>query len=152
MRRFPGRAVDLWKVHAREALGATSALAPGRLVILYNRWFSDQTYRQELATELGLEFTDRGIDSVPGIALPKTEFARFGCGSSFDNQRFHGQAQSMDVNVRWKRYRHDRFYRSLFNDIELRDLSEQLFGRIEGTETVWCETSGNCSLHLHGDD
>jgi len=137
MRQFPERAVELWKVHAREALGATSALEPRRVVILYNRWFSDQAYRQELAAELGLEFTDRGIDSVPGVDLPKVEFARFGCGSSFDNQRFHGQAQAMDVNARWKRYRHDRFYRSLFDDGEIRELSKQLFGNIEGVESVW---------------
>ena len=37
---------------------------------------------------------------------------------------------------RWKEYEGDPFYRALFGDEELVELSRQVFGEIEGTERL----------------
>lgn len=122
----------LWKIHARECLGLTQLLGTGTVVVKYNQWFADPEYRRAIATELGLSFTDRGSSDVPGVDLPPTEFPRFGCGSSFDNQQFHGRAQEMDVLARWRRFVNDPMYLGLFEDREIVILSHQLFGQVVG--------------------
>jgi hypothetical protein len=40
----------------------------------------------------------------------------------------------MNVLTRWKMFQEDREFCSLFKDLELIELSKQIFGMIEGTE------------------
>lgn len=127
----------LWKGHAHECLGETTYLGDNLVVIKFNQWFTDRNYRCKIADDLGLTFSDLGFEVVPGVDLPLDEFARFGCGSSFDNQRFHGRAQQMDVLQRWKRYDKNELYLKFFSDRALVELAERIFGITTGTEILY---------------
>ena len=83
------RAIALWKQHARCLLGDTAAY-PGRIAILFDRWFTDAGYRAAIARALGVAFDDRGFGRVGAE----------GGGSSFDGTRFDGDAGKMAVTDR----------------------------------------------------
>ena len=106
-----------FKEFAKEALGITHNLPAGSIYINYNRWFSDKSYRDELANKLGLSKSDKDLNTVTG----------HGYGSSFDKKKFNGHAQQMNVLSRWKSCAGNRFYISMF-DRETISLSRRLFG------------------------
>jgi hypothetical protein len=111
--------VELWKKYAREALGLTSFLDPRYKVVgEFARWKEDKEYRRGLSSKLGLDFSDRGIDSM----------IKIGPGSSFDSFKHLTQASNMAVNERWKSVTWDSDFRSILSDNELQDLSIRLFG------------------------
>jgi len=110
------RDLDLWKVYAREFLGETSYLGDGLLRISYNNWFSSKPYRQLLATQLDLPFSDEGLEILP----PQ--------GSSFDSKELLGGAQRMAVLERWKAFKDDPIYEEAVRDVEAAELNERLFG------------------------
>ena len=83
------RAMALWKQHARCLLGDAAAY-PGRVAILFDRWFTDADYRAAIARALGVTFDDRGFGRVGAE----------GGGSSFDGTRFDGDAAKMAVTDR----------------------------------------------------
>lgn len=83
------RAIALWKQHARCFLGDDAAY-PGRVAILFDRWFADAGYRRAISAALGVPFDDAGFGRVGAE----------GGGSSFDGTRFDGQAQRMAVHAR----------------------------------------------------
>jgi hypothetical protein len=105
--------MKLWKQHAREALDPNSDW----YVIKFDNWFSDKEYRQKICDDLGLQFTDNGLNSV----------MNFGSGSSFDRQSFDNNAQSMKVLERWKQY-HDQEELMTYIDDEVKELNRQIFG------------------------
>lgn len=115
---------EMWMSHA-SLIENDNDVVP----ILYNKWFSDEKYRDSLAMKLCLdERSDMALSQVP----------RNGRGSSFQNMKCDGNAQEMDVLGRWKEYRDEDWFRSFFaNNSDMVDVSERLFGRIEGTETLW---------------
>jgi hypothetical protein len=115
------RAAQLWKEYAAEAAGSTKRLN-NLLVINYNRWFADESYRASLGAQLNMVSVDKGIDQV----------AKWGPASSFDKLSFDGRANEMKVLERWKHYANDELYRSVCGDPELHRLSHELFGEIEG--------------------
>ncbi|MGD1909052.1 MAG: hypothetical protein ACFB0C_24115 [Leptolyngbyaceae cyanobacterium] len=111
--------IELWKTYAREFLGITNFMTSPKVVINFNAWFSDQVYRHELAKNLGLTFTDRGLSEV----------SHHGGGSSFDGQRFRGEPKKMNVLTRFHYYLNNPEFQAIFDsDSELRHLSEQIFG------------------------
>jgi hypothetical protein len=116
---------SLWKYYAKEYLDETNFLSQNKITINFNQWFSSSHYRNVLADKLRLEFTDRGLEAV-----------RFGSWSSFDGSKFDGRAQEMQVLQRWKDFSDHFFYKMIFDDKELLDLSEKIFGDIEGTEIL----------------
>ena len=105
--------MKLWKQHAREALDPNSDW----YVIKFDNWFSDKEYRRKICDDLGLQFTDNGLNSV----------MNFGSGSSFDRQSFDNNAQSMKVLERWKQY-HDQEELMSYIDDEVKELNRQIFG------------------------
>lgn len=113
----PDVARDMWKQHAREALGETRDLPGEVLPVLYNRWQADREYREEIAFWLGLRFSDRGIDRVPDCAG----------GSSFDGTQFDGKATAMRTHRRWEHFAEDESFIEFF-DREMEALTERLFG------------------------
>jgi protein O-GlcNAc transferase len=119
---------QLWKSYALEFVGNTHLLRHNKTTVNFNRWHNDRDYRCSLAASLGLNFTDAGLKSV---------IRRYGGGSSFDGSDYHGQADRMPVLQRWKTLANDQRFRQLFSDKELVELSEQIFGRIEGTEVLF---------------
>ena len=116
--------IDLWIEYAKEYLGETEYLKHNKVTINYNRWFNQVDYRQEIASRLNLEFSDDGFHEV----------SQRGGGSSFDGREFHGKATAMDVLGRWKVFAEDTAYRKLFDNKELLEYSETIFGSIPGTK------------------
>lgn len=106
----------IWKQHAREFIGEKKYFLRKPVLINYNSWVSDDTYRQDIATALGINFTDKGFRQVSNCAG----------GSSFDGMRFDSSAHSMKVLERWKHFAHDQEY-SKFFDEEIIRLSHKIF-------------------------
>ena len=123
--RLLRRSVELWKQYAREALGQTQLLSH-RLLIDYNRWFTDVSYKTGLAQQLGLSGAGAGLQEV----------AKWGSTSSFDGTRLDGQAAQMKVLERWRHFVDDPLYLRLIRDEELWDLCEQIHGLPDGVEQL----------------
>lgn len=145
-----------WKQTIKTAMQWSAHRSPNRLVISFNRWFSDEPYRRELAGSLFGIFNDRSMGIVED----------FGGGSSFDGQaygrltprmllrkwrsllhldkwrnirhyaqRFLGpDARQMKVLDRWKRMQEDERFCQVFRDPEMAQLSEEFFGELSGTQ------------------
>ena len=117
-----------WKVYAKEFLGDTRHVN-NLICISYNEWFVSKSYRDDIAKHIGFINQDIGLSEV----------AKFGpttCEDSFDKLNFDGQAEKMDVLARWKQYENNLFFKSLFEDRELWDLSGRIFGDIPGTSSL----------------
>lgn len=98
--------VPVWKRHARQVLNDGG--------IVYDRWFVERSYRQQICERLRLTFTDRGLEYVNTA----------GGGSSFDGRSYDGQAQKMDVRLRVQGS--EEVLRVLREDSELERLSHRL--------------------------
>jgi hypothetical protein len=126
----PHTAIRIWKQHARQFLGLRRLLRNSAILISYNQWVSRRSYRRRLAKQLGLRFTDSGIDEVSGTAG----------GSSFDGMEFRRRASRMKVFDRWKLLADDEAYRRLFDEETIR-LSEAIFGPSPAAERLgFCST------------
>lgn len=151
------RLVNIWKDYARlflvvgeQSVTANSESAGGQhdcrarlhgdersskstqvdtLLVRYNDWVRDSGYRRQLAQRLGLEFTDAGFNEV-------AKWGPVTWGDSFDGLDYEGRAQEMKVLERWKNFVDDGFYRRLFRDGELIELSNMVFGEVPGTEIL----------------
>jgi hypothetical protein len=111
------RAIDLWKMHAREFLGRTDLLA-AHVGVYFNAWFTNEDYRRDVCTRLGMKFTDRRFARVPST----------GGGSSFDRTTFDGDNVRMDVLNR-ERYldaADHELLAAVLRDAELQDLAARL--------------------------
>jgi len=106
----PKQVASLWPRHAKHGNEWTPCV--------YNHWFTDEAYRQQLAANLGMP-------SCP--ALP-THVARAGRGSSFDGLAYDGNAQQMQVLDRWQAYTDDAEYRRLVSEPQLAKLSQEICG------------------------
>lgn len=120
----------LWKAYAKEFLGITSFVPAQKIFVKFNTWFTDPQYRNDLASEIGLTTTNRGLNEVAKWG-PNT------WGDSFDNMNFDGKADKMNVLHRWAVFKDDRLFVSLFKDTELIALSEKIFGHIPQTEVLY---------------
>lgn len=114
-----GIARRIWKQHARAALVPKAPRGHERMAILYNRWCTDRAYRAQIARQLGLEFTDEGVEDVPAC----------NGGSSFDTTSFDGRASEMATTDRWQMFRDDDRYWQIFDE-ETVALSAELFGPV----------------------
>lgn len=114
--------VDLWKQHAREFLHLTKILPSNTKCIYYNDWFGSSAYRRALASDLELPATSES-------AKPFSIIPPFGYGSSFDEMKYNGRAQYMNVLHRWKSYvRDEEFIRYARRDPELHELATAVMG------------------------
>lgn len=108
----------IYKQHARQFAGEKKYLKNKLVTVSYNRWVTDKSYRQAIAEQLGLHFSDAGINEVMEVAG----------GSSFDGTSFHQAAQKMDVLNRWVHYMDDQQYLQLL-DLELMKTGKVLFNQ-----------------------
>jgi len=120
---FRKEITDTWKSYAREALNQTEVLRHNKTVLNFNHWVTDKAYRKKLASHLMLHFTDEGVKS--GNV--------YGKGSSFTPGETGSQDASTGVLQRWMDVRDSDVFQSVFDDHEIWELSEQLFGEIPGT-------------------
>ena len=112
-----------WKNSAREALGVTNNFPEPKIIVKYDDWFVNKKYRRSISKQLGIPFSDKGLNIVMPIGWGTK-------GSSFDRMEYKKNAQKMAVNDRWKKYKdnHVEFLDVLRMDSELMDMSRQLFG------------------------
>lgn len=107
-----------WKILAREALNLDNNI-PNKIVVLYNLWWKDKQYRENLVNKLGLCFTDCGIESTP-----KTTPRSF-----FKNH----QSDKVNFNERYKEMKNDKHFQDFIKDDEAIELNSQLFGDMSPT-------------------
>lgn len=79
-----------WKEHASSAIELIKNVNENSLVLLYDKWVESREYRSLLLSQLGIDFVQDDMDSVPD----------FGGGSSFDGTRVPGS--QMKVLERWR--------------------------------------------------
>lgn len=114
-RFFNRRTLQQWKHYACEANNLTNFLGPNKVVVNFNKWFSDTKYRGEVAAKFGIEgvgaSTERMV--VPSYWQPNV-------------------AKSSDLLVfdRWKNYQADQAFWDVF-DRQVYDLNTNLFGKNE---------------------
>jgi hypothetical protein len=114
--------VHMWKQYAREFTGTTSMLEGESLCVNYNRWCESRDYRQQLAQVFG--FTTDG--------QPYNRVSSIGGGSSF--QGVVDDARRLAVTERWRAFRDDALYRSLFDE-EVVSFGERIFD-MRGTDIL----------------
>ncbi|EAZ92078.1 hypothetical protein [Crocosphaera chwakensis] len=112
--------VELYKAYAREYLEQSQSGNIEKIYVNYNQWFLSKQYRIQLAEHLG--FTSSGE--------PYEKVAHQGKGSSFDQLKLQNNATQMKVLERWKSYKNDQFYREIFRDQELKDMTETIYGNM----------------------
>ena len=110
--------ISLWKQYAKELLNETNFINKNKITVNYNSWVIDVKYRQQLAEHLNLEFSD----------IKAKEVIPIGGGSSFDKDQTN--ATNMKLFERWKHFQNDKYFRELFEDKELIELSDAIFGEI----------------------
>ncbi|MGP1382269.1 MAG: hypothetical protein ACTS2F_01850 [Thainema sp.] len=116
--------VDLWLEYAQEFVRESQFLDDSTIFVNYNEWFRSPAYRQTIAAQLNIPFSDAGLEQV------KSQ----GGGSSFDGQALQGRAQEMSVCDRWQHFATDPTYLQLLSNPAISHYSELIFGHIPGTE------------------
>jgi hypothetical protein len=111
-----------WINWAKECLNETNVIPEKKVVIQYDKWFTDVEYRKIISEKLGLEFSDRGLNNVMRVGRRK----RY--GSSFNHMEYKGDAQKMKTLDRWKDFEDNPVFQKKMQNEELRELSTRLFG------------------------
>jgi len=87
-------------------------------IFCFDYWFLDKNYRQKMAEIMGVEYSDVSINQV----------LDYGYGSSFDNRKFDGKAQQMNVMQRYKYFIDNPKFMKLFDD-EIYYLANLIFDK-----------------------
>ena len=112
--------INLFKGYARKYIDQKMNVKSDinhQICVNYNQWFSEANYRIKLAEKLGFTVTKE----------PFQKISDRGKGSYFEGLEYQNQASSMKVLERWKVFKDDLFYKSLFEDRELIELSKMIF-------------------------
>ena len=107
---------SLWKQYAKEFLGETDTLKD-KIVINYDRFCLDESYRSEIAVMLGI------VPKIDGNTV-----LGFGNGSSFIQKKTEKNREA--YNKRYLQFKNNYKFMSLISDDELRELSLKIFGKI----------------------
>lgn len=86
--------VTLWLDHSVWALHGGLKVN----VIVYDKWFTDARYREDLSVELGI-YTEEGFKRAETM---RHRTSTAGGGSSFDGMEYDGEATQMNVLNRWE--------------------------------------------------
>ncbi len=95
------------------------------IVVNFSLWVISKTYRADLAAQLGLDFTDEGLNEVS-------------CrGSSFDGFQYSGRAQEMKVLERYEQMMADDVFLNIVctYEKEIRVVMETLFSAFPAKST-----------------
>ena len=125
--------VKLWLQYAKEYSGESFYLKNNKVVINFDKWVLDRSYRQELANKLNLKFSD----------VMMNKLTRAGPGSSFDKLKYADDGGKMKVLERWKVMKDYPFYRDIFKNNEIVELGRKIFGEIPGTEVLFKQQGMN---------
>jgi hypothetical protein len=105
------QAVVCWKSHVKEVASPSDI----NLIINYNKWAVDEEYRKQISEFFEIEFNDSAFNEMAIVQ---------GEGSSFDGTT---KKENSKVLNRYKRYKYDKYFVSLF-DKETNDLAKEIFG------------------------
>jgi hypothetical protein len=90
----------------------------GLISVKYDEWFASKKYREKIANQLDIKFTDEGLLEVP-VA---------GGGSTFDGMNYDKSADKMEVLNRWKFFEKDPEMLSILDEHKtLKRLSDEYF-------------------------
>lgn len=106
----PRRVAELWPDHASHD--------ETWIRCVYNRWFTQESYRRQVAAALDL----------PTCPPLPNRIARAGRGSSFDGVRYDGRVVEMPVLDRWRKFADDAEFQQYVNHPRLATLSDELCG------------------------
>ena len=106
--------VDMWKQYARAFANGSPLLEGESVCINFNRWCDSSEYRRQLAQTIGFSTDGKSFNVVSSV----------GGGSSF--QGVIGDARDLGVGERWRVYKDNPLYSSLFDD-EIVEYAERLF-------------------------
>lgn len=106
----------LWEERAEEILYYTNYLGRDFYFIDYNNWSRNRLYRENVAYQLDLVFTDNGFNDVPN----------FGNGSSFTQLDMDGKGSQMPVLSRYREFKNDPNFRRLITPYKEK-LSQRIF-------------------------
>ena len=109
-----------YRNHLKAAMGGETPF-DNLIIIRFDDWFVSKDYRRRIAEQLGVDFTDAGLNRVP----------KFGHGSTFDEQSYDGHAQDMKVLSRWQQAAGTPTYEYVLkHNQDLDELSEDFFASI----------------------
>jgi hypothetical protein len=99
----------------------TSHLESNFYKIFFDEWFVNKDYRKKICADLKLKFTDNGLLDVHQT-------------SSFDQKKFDGRAQDMDVLNRWKKFEKKRIFMDQVSEMMLEKYNQALSDARESLE------------------
>ncbi len=113
--------IALFKQYARVHLGEVPDTPFPLVCINYNRWCEEADYRIAIAKQIGFETSGE----------PFLKVSHKGGGSSFDRLAAQDNPGKLkQTRERWRRVADRPDYRAIFQDEELRSLSDRVFGPI----------------------
>ena len=89
--------------------------------IFFDEWFINKEYRKKICDDLKLNFNDKGLLDVQQV-------------SSFDQKKFDGRAQDMNVLERWKAYKDKRIFMDQVSEDMLKKYHQALSDERESLE------------------
>ena len=114
--------LDSWIHHAEVVLGERDVLERPMLVILFNRWFTEEAYRKEICETLDIPYSDRLLNSVARVNAK--------AGSWDDPRVYDGQATKMSVLYRWEFFAANPLYWEMLEKFpETEILNQRIFGQ-----------------------
>ena len=90
------------------------------VMLNYNTWFQDRGYRESIAAQLNLPFSDAGLQTV----------SSGGGGSAFDRMSFDGKAQDMGVLDRWRGMEDDLLLNMALINKAIRKNHRKIYGEL----------------------
>ena len=102
-------AIQKWGRLIKESLGETNYLEDGEVYnINFNNWYSEKNYRKKICKDLGLGFSDKGLN----------ELNKAGGGSSFTGMDITN-ARNLDVLHRYYLMSEDKRYQEIMREIPI---------------------------------
>lgn len=114
-RFFNRRTIQQWKHFACEAQNLTNFLGPNKVVVNFNKWFSDMKYREEVAGKFGIDGVGVGTEKMAVQSYWQPTVTKSSDLALFD---------------RWKNYQADKDFWTVF-DRQAYDLNTSIFGKNE---------------------
>lgn len=118
---------DIWKSHAREALGRTNYISHPditKVVVRFNDWVRSDNHRNLILYMLGVRLLSEDTGYIVNVSG----------GSSFDGRTYQGRADEMEIENRYKFLEEDKRFQSILehvhDDKELMQLNRDVFGDV----------------------
>lgn len=108
--------VNIWKMFVKEAFKETN-FTDNKIVINFNEWASNDQYRKMVSKYLELP-EDKDNTNI---------MTHDGNGSSFDGLKYKNNPGAMKVLDRWKYFKDNKKFMSIFEDKELIELNKKYF-------------------------